>query len=266
VLQADYKLVIALNGETALKLASATKPDLILLDIMMPGMDGYEACRRLRADPVTRGIPVLFLTALDDVKNKVAGFEAGGSDYVKVADNADPASIASPVEAPTSLGIQEPGLLRAVDDDPAVHEQLARFRPPGEAVRALVFECNPADRDLLLRMIHKEGWQADIAADLAAGVRLYQEHRPGLILLDPVSPEMDGFELIGRIRSLTGGEHPPLALILPAESSPADQMQLNGSLARAVQGAGLDREALLREVHRLALPPSGGRSDPTMED
>jgi sigma-B regulation protein RsbU (phosphoserine phosphatase) len=57
-------------------------PDLILLDILMPGMDGYEVCRRLRASPETREVPVMFLSALEDVTNKTRGFEAGGNDYL----------------------------------------------------------------------------------------------------------------------------------------------------------------------------------------
>ena len=81
-LKDDYRLGFALNGEAALKFARQKHPDLILLDVMMPGMDGFEVCRRLKADPVTRDIPVLFLTALDEVEHKRLGFETGAVDYV----------------------------------------------------------------------------------------------------------------------------------------------------------------------------------------
>jgi sigma-B regulation protein RsbU (phosphoserine phosphatase) len=81
-LRDDYKLSVALNGENALRSAENTPPDLILLDIMMPGMDGYEVCRRLRASAKTREVPVMFLSALEDVHNKARGFEAGGNDYL----------------------------------------------------------------------------------------------------------------------------------------------------------------------------------------
>ena len=81
-LKSDYKLGFALNGEAALKYARSQTPDIILLDIMMPGMDGYEVCRRLKANPATREIPVLFITAMDEVENKTAGFEAGAVDYI----------------------------------------------------------------------------------------------------------------------------------------------------------------------------------------
>jgi sigma-B regulation protein RsbU (phosphoserine phosphatase) len=81
-LRDDYKLSVALSGESALRSAEKNPPDLVLLDIMMPGLDGYEVCRRLRASPQTREVPVMFLSGLGDVTNKAQGFEAGGNDYL----------------------------------------------------------------------------------------------------------------------------------------------------------------------------------------
>lgn len=81
-LQTDHKLAVALNGESALKSIDKSPPDLVLLDIVMPGMDGYEVCRRLRANSKTQDIPVMFLSSLDEVKDKTQGFEAGGNDYL----------------------------------------------------------------------------------------------------------------------------------------------------------------------------------------
>src|SRR6187431_2662750 len=81
-LKSDHKLSLALNGETALQIAARMPPDLVLLDIMMPGLDGYEVCRRLRADEATRDLPVMFLSALEDVTDKTRGFEVGGNDYL----------------------------------------------------------------------------------------------------------------------------------------------------------------------------------------
>ena len=83
VLKGAYRTKVATNGEKALVLASAAeKPDLILLDVMMPGMDGYEVCRRLKANPVTRDIPVIFLTAKTDAIDEENGFEVGAVDYI----------------------------------------------------------------------------------------------------------------------------------------------------------------------------------------
>jgi len=76
------KLLVAKNGEAALNIVKKTRPDLILLDIMMPGIDGFEVCRRLKADPATHRIPVIFLSALDETADKVKGLQLGAVDYV----------------------------------------------------------------------------------------------------------------------------------------------------------------------------------------
>ena len=81
-LRAEYKISVALDGESALRIVQKTPPDLVLLDIMMPGMDGYEVCRRMRSAEATREIPVMFLSSLEDVKDKAHGFEVGGNDYL----------------------------------------------------------------------------------------------------------------------------------------------------------------------------------------
>ena len=85
---AGYQTLSASSGEGALEVSRKKKPDLILLDVMMAGIDGYETCRRLKAAEATRAIPVIFLTALSDSFLKVRGFGAGAVDYVtKPFDN-----------------------------------------------------------------------------------------------------------------------------------------------------------------------------------
>ncbi|HEY3376459.1 MAG TPA: hybrid sensor histidine kinase/response regulator [Armatimonadota bacterium] len=83
ILQSRYNVCVASNGECALELAHADpRPDLILLDIMMPKMDGYEVCRRLKADEATAAIPVIFVTAKSEVEDEAAGFRLGAVDYI----------------------------------------------------------------------------------------------------------------------------------------------------------------------------------------
>jgi DNA-binding response OmpR family regulator len=77
-----YNILVASDGESALEVASYSQPDLILLDVMMPGIDGYETCRRLKEKPALAAVPVIFLTARDDLAGIVQGFEMGGLDYV----------------------------------------------------------------------------------------------------------------------------------------------------------------------------------------
>lgn len=82
ILQDHYRLRFAKDGQRALELVREECPDLILLDVMMPGMSGYEVCAALKADPRTASIPVIFVTALSDTDDEVEGFEAGAVDYI----------------------------------------------------------------------------------------------------------------------------------------------------------------------------------------
>lgn len=78
----NYDLLIAQNGEEALEIAAEARPSLVLLDIMMPGIDGYETCRKLKLNPKTRDAAVIFMSALDDTQDKVRGLDAGAVDYI----------------------------------------------------------------------------------------------------------------------------------------------------------------------------------------
>jgi len=82
ILQDDYRLLFAKDGPKALELAGRERPALVLLDVMMPGMTGYEVCQQLKNDPATREIPVIFVTALADTEDEAKGFEVGAVDYI----------------------------------------------------------------------------------------------------------------------------------------------------------------------------------------
>ena len=82
ILQDHYRLLFAKDGARALELARQEQPDLILLDVMMPGMSGYEVCAALKAHPATASVPVIFVTALTETADEVEGFEAGAVDYI----------------------------------------------------------------------------------------------------------------------------------------------------------------------------------------
>ncbi len=82
ILAPTHAIKVAVNGKIALEIVEKQKPDLILLDILMPEMDGYEVCRRLKENPETRDIPVIFLTAQDQITDEAKGFELGAVDYI----------------------------------------------------------------------------------------------------------------------------------------------------------------------------------------
>lgn len=114
ILRSDYKVKAATSGERALALARASPPDLILLDIMMPGMDGYEVCRRLKADPKTSAIPVIFVTALSEEANEEEGFAAGGVDYL--TKPVSPAIVRARVRTHLALHAEQQELERQVQE------------------------------------------------------------------------------------------------------------------------------------------------------
>ena len=80
--EADYRVLVATDGQSAIEQIQYIKPDIILLDVMMPGIDGFETCRRLKADPATEAIPVLFMTGLSELDDLLRGFGEGALDYI----------------------------------------------------------------------------------------------------------------------------------------------------------------------------------------
>jgi sigma-B regulation protein RsbU (phosphoserine phosphatase) len=101
VLKSQYALLVAKSGEHAIRVANSGKPDLILLDIMMPEMDGYEVCRRLKTDEATRDIPVIFITAMKEIEDEAKGLQIGAVDYI--TKPISPAILMARVQAQLSL-------------------------------------------------------------------------------------------------------------------------------------------------------------------
>ena len=81
-LDSEYEVSVAMDGESALEAVDSEPPDIILLDIMMPEMNGYDVCRLLKSNSKTRNIPIIFLTAMSEIQNKTKGFELGAVDYI----------------------------------------------------------------------------------------------------------------------------------------------------------------------------------------
>ncbi len=136
----NYRLFVARNGEDALKIARRAKPLLILLDVVMPGIDGYETCRRLKDDPDTRDAAVIFLSALSDPKEKVRGFEVGAVDFLTKPVQAEEviARVNAHLRIQRLLGRQveaaSPALPHGPPDDDATGVRVAEARKPGASV------------------------------------------------------------------------------------------------------------------------------------
>lgn len=105
----DYSIAVARSGEQALEFVQEVTPDLILLDIMMPLMDGFEVCRRIKSNPATKDIPIIFVTALDSPQDKLTGFQQGGVDYITKPFHQD--EVLARVKAHTTIRQQQKELI-----------------------------------------------------------------------------------------------------------------------------------------------------------
>ncbi len=129
ILHDDYKIKIALNGQKALKIAqSDNPPDLILLDVMMPDIDGYEVCRVLKADKETSEIPIIFITALNKVEDEIKGFELGAVDYI--AKPFSPPTVLARVKAHLELRLARENLKKQNE----IIKENARLREDVESI------------------------------------------------------------------------------------------------------------------------------------
>ncbi len=175
----SYKILIARDGLTGIERAQLARPDLILLDIQMPGIDGYETCRRLSANPDTAGTPVIFMTALGSADHKIRGFEAGARDYVTkpVEERVLLARVRAHLQIrELQLQLEEQRELlaaRVLEQSASVERELAQR------------EADGAERTRLLELIRWQSGQLVNAtrAELDAPGRLTPADRPLLALL-----------------------------------------------------------------------------------
>jgi len=113
ILDSDYKIKFALNGEMALQVAKKFLPEIILLDVMMPGMDGFEVCRLLKKDPLTYAIPIIFVTANNQVGDEEKGFNLGAVDYI--TKPVSPSIVKARVQTHLALADQKKELVKEVN-------------------------------------------------------------------------------------------------------------------------------------------------------
>ncbi|MDO9070349.1 MAG: response regulator, partial [Deltaproteobacteria bacterium] len=176
-----FRVKTVSEGEEGLRLARELQPDVITLDVMMPGLDGWAVLTELKADPALADIPVVMLTIVD---NKNLGYALGASDYL-------------------TKPIQRERLL-------AVLEKYRRHPQPGPV---LVVEDDPETREILRRLLEKEGCQVIAAENGRVALERLAESQPMLILLDLMMPEMDGFQFIDRVRQHENWRTIPIVVV-----------------------------------------------------
>jgi PAS domain S-box-containing protein len=214
-----YHVEIAADGRTGLEMAKRLKPAVITLDVMMPSMDGWAVLTALKADPVTADIPVVMLTIVDD---KNMGFALGAADY-----------FTKPI------------------DWQRLATALHKYRRPAANQTVLVVEDDERTREMLRRTLHKEGWQVREAANGRIGLEELAHGVPGLILLDLMMPEMDGFTFMKELRQRPDCAQVPVIVITAKDLTDEDRRRLSGDVARVLGKDTTSREQLVAEVRAL---------------
>jgi signal transduction histidine kinase/DNA-binding response OmpR family regulator len=210
---AGVRVVTASDGQEALNLARTLHPAAITLDVLMPGMDGWEVLRELKADPKTRDVPVLMVTMTDD---RELGYALGATEF----------------------------LTKPVDRGQLV-QLLERYGTEGGERRALVVEDREQDRGLLRLALENEGWQVSEAENGRVALEKVAEQAPSLILLDLMMPVMDGFEFVMEMRNRDASRTIPIVVVTAKDVTEEDRRRLNGDVVGLIEKDGLDRDALL---------------------
>jgi CheY-like chemotaxis protein len=210
---AGMRVVTASDGQAALTLARTLRPAAITLDVLMPGMDGWEVLRELKADPETRDIPVLMVTMTDDRK---LGYALGATEF-----------LTKPVNRGQLLQLLE------------------RHSKEGAERYALVVDDKAENREVLRRALENEGWQVGEAEKGVVGLRKVAERAPSLILLDLMMPVMDGFEFVMEMRKRDASRAIPIVVVTAKDVTEEDRRRLNGDVVGLIQKGGLDRDEVL---------------------
>ncbi len=211
-----YRIIEAAGGEAGLQLAREFHPDLITLDILMPGMDGWTVLSELKADPALAGIPVILQTITED---RNMGFALGASEY-----------LTKPIERDRLAAV------------------VKRYVPVPGAGTVLVVEDEPATRALLVKSLRKAGWGVVEAANGREALDVVAAGHPALVLLDLMMPEMDGFEFLDFLGRDPHGPEIPVVVITAKTLTDEERRRLNGSVERVVQKHAHETGALLDEV------------------
>ena len=218
--RAGYRVDEAADGHSGLARARAFRPDVITLDAIMPGMDGWAVLSALKADPELAAIPVVMATIMDDER---MGFALGASDYL-------------------SKPIDRPRLLAALE----------RFAPRGPGAQVLIVEDDVPTRTLMVRTLRRARWAVVEAENGLVALERMHRQVPAIILLDLMMPEMDGFQFLEAVRARPEWREVPVIVITAKVLTEGDRARLNGGVAVVVQKGEHSSERLLAEVARLA--------------
>ena len=211
-----FRVETASDGATGLARARELRPAIITLDVMMPGMDGWEVLAALKEDPETADIPVIVVSIVDE---RGLGFSLGAADYLTKPLNFSRLS-----------------------------SVVNRHAKVGQGQRVLVVEDDEATQELLQKRLTKEGWQVVAASNGREALERLTQGPPDLVLLDLMMPEMDGFEFLEAFRKQPGCAQTTVVVMTAKILTPADHLRLRGQVSQVVAKANLSPEMLAAEI------------------
>jgi len=211
-----YDVLTAENGPDAIDIARHSIPDLILLDVMMPKMDGYEVCTHLKNDPLTRHIPVVMVTALDDQEDRVRGLEVGADDFL--SKPIDDVALFARVRSLLRLKLvmdelrQREASGRAMG---AISDNMSCFGDANTPANILILEDDQQRAERLARKLHDEH-NLTLSTDPRQAAEMLGKKDYDLLVINLAARGFDGLRLCARIRSRDRGRAMPiLALVNP---------------------------------------------------
>ncbi|MGD9098627.1 MAG: response regulator [Desulfobacterales bacterium] len=209
-----YESIKAFGGEEALAMVRRDRPDLILLDVMMPGIDGYEVTRQLKSNPATAAIPVIMITALNGTEDKVRGLACGADEFLTKPVNA--AELLARSKSMLRLKQYQDQLMLRTRSETAFGKGHGPLAPaPGTPHRqhVLLVEDNDKDLRLLSGQIEDGEYDLSVAHDGEAALQMILAGDVDLVLLDIFLPGMDGFEVCQRLKESAATRDIQVALI-----------------------------------------------------
>ena len=211
-----FSVTTAKSGIEGIELAKELQPKAITLDVMMPGMDGWSVLTALKAHPRTANIPVIMMSMVDDQN---LGFALGAEEY----------------------------LLKPIDSS-KLENILNRFKPTSDADAILIVEDDPGVRNILVRQLKTSNWRVLEAENGKEALLMLQHHQPKLIISDLMMPEMDGFELVHRLKQSQTWRAIPVIVLTAKTMTNNERQQLEGVVSKIFEKGSYQRSTLLDEV------------------
>jgi two-component system cell cycle response regulator len=208
-----FEVLTAANGADAIETCENGKVDVVLLDVMMPDMDGFEVCRRLKSDPATSHIPVVMVTVLDHVSDRVRGLEAGADDFLTKPVN--DLQLMTRVRSLVRLKMltDELRLRASTTRNIGIEELLSRREPAGEAMpRVLLIDERPAAGAEVAEMLADTA-TVDVATDPHVGFFQAAEESYECVIVSTGFAEFDPLRLCSQLRSLDRTRFVPIILL-----------------------------------------------------